>query len=266
MSRSLAAAAMVLVVPALTHARLMVSVTTCGQVIERGQVGVLMTDLACGHQWGTCRACASCAEIVPAIPCSGPADCPDPAVNKCDGIEAVPSVGVYVVPGARLELNGHSISGAQAGILGGRPDGTDGNASISVTGPGTVFATREAVRFYHGKLRSIALHDNLYGVAASKARLTDVDASGNTIGVSVFDSVRARGLTCDDNRSIGLLSYARARVSQSHLTGNAEQDITTEDPPRVSRTVCEHSAALEETGQPGIYSPSGPPWGVCSGD
>ena len=266
MTRSLAAA-MVLVVPALIHARLMVPVTTCGQIIERGQVGVLMTDLACGHQWGACFACNDCDAIAPAIPCSGPADCPDPTVNTCDGGVVLSSVGVYVLPGARLELNGHSISGAQNGIYGGRPDGTGtGNASISVTGPGTVFATREAVRFIRGKLRSIALRENVYGVTASKVRLTDVDTSGNVIGVSAFDSVRALRLTSDDNRYLGLLSYARARVSQSHLTGNPGQDITTEDPPRVSRTVCEHSAALVETGQPGIYDPSGPPWGVCSGD
>jgi hypothetical protein len=78
--------------------------------------------------------------------------------------------------------------------------------------------------------------------------------------------MRATRLTSDGNRLVGVLSYLKARISFSHVTGNTVVDITTEAPPRVTRTVCDHSAALEETGQPGIYAPTGPPWGVCSGD
>ena len=70
----------------------------------------------------------------------------------------------------------------------------------------------------------------------------------------------------DDNHYAGILSYAGARVSFSHATGNAVIDLTTELPPRVTSTTCDHSAALEETGAPGIYAPTGPPWAVCAGD
>jgi hypothetical protein len=135
-----------------------------------------------------------------------------------------------------------------------------------VNGPGTIFATREGVRFGSGRLRGFTLRDNLLGVTASKARLKDMDTSGNTIGVSVFESLRAVRLTSDDNRYLGLLSYLGARLTDSHLLGNTTADIVTEDAPRLVDTICEHSATLIETPQPGIYEPSGPPWGVCSSD
>ena len=56
------------------------------------------------------------------------------------------------------------------------------------------------------------------------------------------------------------------RLAFVHATGNAAVDITSELAPRVMSTICTHSAALEETGTPGIYEPNGPPWGICTGD
>ena len=253
------------------YARDQIAVTTCGQYILRGQAGRLTTDLACGHQWGTCYACTTgietCPQLQPVVPCSGPSDCPDPAVDKCEGGEVQISIGVRLEPGARLYLDGHSISGVQIGISGNRPDGTAGPQRIRIFGPGTISKTREAA---YGENLSfsdgVTLTDSLFGIAALKARVKDVDTSGNSIGVTVFDNLRATRLTSDGNRYAGVLSYEKARIASSHATGNAVVDITTEAPPRVTTTVCDHSAALEETGQPGIYAPTGPPWGVCSGD
>ena len=200
-------------------------------------------------------------------PCSGPADCPDPIVNQCGGGGGgTPSVGVFLVPGGRLELNGHTISGAQIGIYGGRPDFTSSRGTIKVSGPGTITATREAVRFYAARITGVTLHDNVWGITGSKVRLTDVDTSRNTIGASAFLSLRATRLVSDDNRYVGLLSYAGAKLTASHMTGNTVVDITTERRPRLRDTVCGRSAVLQETGQPGIYDPTGPPWGVCTGD
>jgi hypothetical protein len=267
MRRALPLLTLVLTVTA-SHAGQTVNVTTCGQVVQRGVRGVLVGDLACGVQWGTCQSCATCSdEVQPQVYCSSPADCPDPGVNVCAGSRFYPgSVGVYVVPGGRLYLNGFTISGAQFGVLGNRPDGTGGSASVRVYGPGTIEATGQAFTGYSGRLQDVRLRASIYGIVATKARVKDVDTSGNTIGVSTYESLRALRLTSDDNRYIGLLSYGGARVSASHLTGNALVDVTTEDPPRVVATVCEHSATLVETGQLGLYDPSGPPWGVCSLD
>ena len=261
--RSLGFVMLLLATPAVGAS---VPVTTCGQVVERGTVGVLTGDLACGIAWGVCRQCATCPDdVTPAVACSSPADCPDPSVNVCDGGGDF-SVAVFVVPGARLELNGHTISGAQIGVFGGRPDFTVPRGTTRLVGPGTITATREAVRGFRATVTGVALHENLYGIAASKLRLADVDASGNTIGVSVFDSLRATRLTADGNRSLGVLAYESARLASSHVTGSGTVDITSELRPRVTATTCDRSAALEETAQPGIYEPTGPPWGVCAGD
>jgi hypothetical protein len=252
----------------LARARVDIPVTSCGQMVRRGESGTLMADLACGHQWGTCYACAtSCPVIQPVVPCSGPSECPDPAVNKCEGGENPVSVGVYLEPGARLYLNGHSISSVQIGIGGFRPDGTAGPQRIRVFGPGTIFKTREGASFYNASFgEGVTLADSLVGITGSKARVKDVDTSGNVVGVSVFETLRATRATSDNNRYAGILSYSSMRVSFSHATGNAVIDITSERPPRLTVSTCDHSAALEETGQPGVYAPTGPPWGVCSGD
>jgi len=272
MSRVLVALLATMAGVTIAHARVEVDVTTCGQIVYRGQAGRLTVDLDCGHQWGTCRLCAtagpeSCPQIQPVVPCSGHSDCPDPTVNECDGGAFPTTVGVYLEPGARLYLNGHSISGVEIGISGSRPDGTSGPQRLRVFGPGTVSKTREAAYFSNGSFTDGATFtDSLYGLAGSKIRIKDVNTSRNAIGVSAFDSIRATRLISDDNLYAGILSYLGARVTSSHATGNDVVDITTELPPRVSNTICDHSAALEETGQPGIYDPDGPPWGICSGD
>lgn len=134
-----------------------------------------------------------------------------------------------------------------------------------VLGPGTITATRQAITGVQ-KVAGVAMHANVYGIVCDTVRLKDVDASRNVIGVSTFDKAIAVRLTADDNRYVGLLSYGTARVSSSHLTGNVHADITTEEPPRVVKTTCEHSPSLAETWTAGIYSPTGPPWSVCSLD
>jgi hypothetical protein len=254
----------------VADARVTIQVRNCGILIDRGQAGILMNDLDCGHVWGTCWVCPggqSCTHIEPAVPCSGPSDCGDPTLNKCDGGELSPSVGIYVAPGGRLYLNGHSIRNVQYAIEGNYPDGTGGAGRVRIIGPGTVERTRQGFTCYNGSLSDgVTLGDSLYGVAASKLRAKDVDASHNTIGISVFQTVRATRVTADDNLYAGFLSYEGARITYSHATGNTVADVTTELPPRVTHTTCDHSAALVETATPGIYSATGPPWGFCSGD
>ena len=261
---------LVLVGATVASARVTIQITSCGTYVRRGQVGMLMNDLSCGHQWGTCSVCSfpgGCTDIQPAVPCAGPSDCPDPAADKCDGGEFPVSVGVRLEPGARLYMNGHSITEVQTGISGVRPDGTAGTARVRVLGPGTISKVREGFNGYAASVSDgVTVTDSLFGLAASKLRLKDVTTSDDSIGVSVFDALRAIRLTADDNRYAGILSYAGMRVSFSHATGNAVIDVTSEQPLRVTATTCDHSAALEETGTPGIYAPTGPPWGVCAGD
>lgn len=244
-------------------------ITTCGRIVSRGERGILMADLDCGQKWGTCRLCTTCFDLVqPTVPCSSPADCPDPQTQRCySDTGAQGSIaGVYVLPGGRLEMNGHSIRNARNGVAGFAPDGVAGRGVVRVLGPGTIAATREGVAAGKGKIVGITARDSVFGVVGGTLSLVDVNASENAIGVSANYKVMAKRLTADDNRYLGLLSYASARVTASHLTGNVFGDIGTEEEPRVSSTVCDHSALLVETAQPGIYAPTGPPFGFCSQD
>jgi hypothetical protein len=165
-------------------------------------------------------------------------------------------------------MNGHSIRHARVGVLGTYPDGTaPGGARSQVIGPGSIASTREAVNAGNVSVSGgLTLTDSLYGVTGSKVRAQDVDASDNVTGLSAFKTLRAVRVTADDNLDVGLLSYERARITYSHATGNTVADITSEAPPRVAHTVCDHSAELVETDTPGLYEATGPPFGVCSGD
>jgi hypothetical protein len=163
-------------------------------------------------------------------------------------------------------MNGHTIRNARNGVAGNDPDGVAGRGTVRVSGPGVIAATREGVTIGKGKVSNITARESVYGVVGGKVSLVDVTASDNVIGVSVFEKLTAKRLTADNNRYVGLLSYAGARVLASHLTGNVWADITTEEPPFVSDTTCDHSALLVETAQPGIYSPTGAPFGFCAQD
>lgn len=41
----------------MANARFTIQIRTCGILVDRGQVGILMNDLDCGDAWGTCWAC-----------------------------------------------------------------------------------------------------------------------------------------------------------------------------------------------------------------
>jgi len=261
-------AALMLVVATLVNAGT-IPITTRGQIVPSRQTGVLMNDLACGQKWGLCRACATCFPVIdPPVPCGSVTDCPDPIVNDCywNGVDS--SVGVTVEPGARLKLNGHSISGAHVGVSGRFQDGSvpKGSPRIKVLGPGTISGTSEGINSAAAAtVTGVALHDNWSGFYGYAARLRNVDASGNSAGVTV-DELRAVGLIADGNRYAGVFSYDEARIVRSHLTGNGGADIATLMPPRVRTTVCDHSAGLVVVNPSGIFGLTGPPWGVCSGD
>jgi hypothetical protein len=255
-----------LLAAAVVHAE-SVPVTACGDVIGSRQTGVLMNDLDCGVTWGLCRSCATCfPPIDPPVPCASSADCPDPVANDCyENVDVPPSVGVTVVGGGRLDMNGHAIRGARLGVLGQALDPSS-NKGIRISGPGTISGTFVGVYSVPPvRLTGVALHDTWSGFYGYDVRLKDVDASGNTTGATVHD-VKAIRLVADGNRYAGLFSYEGAHVSRSHLTGNAGADIATYLAPRVVATTCDHSAGLVPVGSQGVFDLTGPPWGVCTGD
>src|SRR5262245_20516937 len=140
-------------------------ITTCGRVVFKGDRGILMADLDCGIKWGTCRLCTTCSDPVqPTVPCSSPADCPDPVTQRCYSDTAFPqgsssAAGVFVLPGGRLNMNGHSIRNARNGVVGFSPEGVSGRGQVRVLGPGTIAATREALVIGRGKAVGVTVRD-----------------------------------------------------------------------------------------------------------
>ncbi len=250
-----------------------IAVTQCGQTVPRGSRGVLMNDLDCGRKWGTCQG------TVPGGACSSAADCADPVNDSCDGPYPMPesAAGVFVQPGAHVELNGHSIRNVWAGIASATPPpGRSTSAGVKIHGPGSILATRDGVTVGKGHLDGFAIHDSLWGAFGGKLVLQDMDTSGNRVGIVVDASgsrpaVHALRVTSDSNQYAGLFSFSPGRVliKSSHLTGNGTDDIMTLAAPRVVQTVCNASTGLViQSCGPNCYSflPNNQPWGVCSGD
>jgi hypothetical protein len=228
-----------------------VDVTACGTVVPERNVGVLQADLDCG-----------------ALP-----------------------VGVTLLRGARLQLNGHVLSGGVRAVL---ADITKGRAWID--GPGTVAgaeigistpgSTRGRGAGLH--LTDVTLNGNGIGVFADRLRLTRVDAQGNNHGISAnyrvkgddvvasnnnrfgvwsaAGTIRMRRLTATDNGWFGVIATQGGRVAlvDSTVTGNAAAyggiDISSSRRPSLRNVTC------------GLSSDSfsvfvtGTSWGVCASD
>ena len=250
-----------------------VSISTCGQTVRTGETGVLTTDIVC-PPWGVCYpACATppCSPLVPSVPCRSDAECPTPGSDVCDfDVPGSLTVGVNVEPGARLEMNGHSVSGAAFGVSDYNGVFTT-HTRVHINGPGEVFGTREAIRVLYGNPRvvGVVVRDSVFGILGESVRSLDVQATNNHVGVSVFRRLSAQRLTATGNREFGIVSYRSTRLADSVVTGNdptgAGVDLATELRPRLRGSRCGLSAELVETGVPGIYAP-GPPWGVCAND
>jgi len=249
-----------------------VPITACGQAVPAGRIGVLMNDLAC-PPWGVCYpACPgpSCFQpLQPIVTCRATAECPDPPNNNC----AAPpgedlNVGLYMGRGARLQMNGHTISGSYFGIISGTP-GPDGgvyeSGSMRITGPGAIIDTESAVQFPLSlKVEGITVQDNKGGLAALRMKAKDVVSTGNQGGLGAEKAVKAVGITATGN-GFGVASNGSIRIANSTITGNTSADIASVRAPRVRAVTCETSFSLVPAAI-GYGYDLGAPWGVCSND
>lgn len=213
-----------------------VDVTECGQSVSAGKVGELRNDLVCaaGPTW----------------PFSAP--------------------GIRLEPGAKLRMNGFTISG----------DGTGTgvmctNGPCTIEGPGEVrtfwagvncggcrvvardVAVRENVEGIYVPLsgtldaRRVIASDNLRsGIWAQTVRATDVEASGNGAnGVSANDRLRVRRLDATANGGSRVLGgHTRSRLVDSTVTGNDVAgdgyDVVSTGALRLVRSACGKSARI----------------------
>jgi hypothetical protein len=213
-----------------------VDVTDCGQVIEPGKVGELKNDLACAAS--------------PTWPFS--------------------ACGVRLQPGAKLQLNGFTISG----------DGTGAGVECwtkrcTIEGPGEirgfwagvncagcrVVARDVVVRENNegiyiplaGTLeakRVVASDNTRSGIWAQAVMGSDIEASRNGLnGVSANGRLRVRRLDATANGRSGVLGgHGRGRLVDSTVTGNdvatGGYDIVSVGTMRLVRTTCGKSATI----------------------
>ena len=189
--------------------------------------------------------------------------------------------GVVLKPGAKLELNGHSVSGL--------PDFSDlvvCETNCTVSGPGDLSDTFDAViagvlgaghrPAKHGVLtiRNVRVHDAKFALSAGSAvRASNVEIahSGRAfvapriVGTDVAITDSLPGETIGDGRvrlvrlvlvggsTLGI-SAVSLRLVDSYVMGNDDGypgiDILTMHRPRVIRSTCGRSARLARDGVP----------------
>src|SRR5262245_57948865 len=169
-----------------------VDVTTCGQVVESGQVGNLVHDLDCA---------------------SGP------------GFPGSPE-GVRLVAGAILQMNGFSIRGDEHGV--GVFCGA-GRRACTVIGPGVIRGFYAGLNGggCRAALRGVVLHGNTYGVLgplSCSVVVDHVNAVENTRDGIWAQRIRARTTSASHNGEAGV---AAARIDARGLlaTGNGAEGV-----------------------------------------
>jgi hypothetical protein len=241
-----------------------VDVTHCGQVIPPRQTADLVADLDC------------------------PTDLPSGTLQELSA--------VYLDTGARLRLNGFTLSGADVGVgCGSRctvegpgtirdfPIGVlsygatrvddvvfreNGQSAIYVLGSRKVHVTDVSILDADGltaiiahslKAERLTIENCWYGIAAIKMTGTDVTITG--CGQRAFGggSIRATRLTATDNGGPGVAA-TRVILTDSVLTGNDSLgtgvDLRSDRFPRLQNTTCGRS----ERGETGMS------FGVCLND
>ena len=232
------------------YAAQIVPITVCYQTIAAHQIGQLQQDLTCDGSGGP---------------------------------------NVTLQPGARLQLNGHSITGGYLGV------GVDpGKHKTIIEGPGEIFGEAGSPPIFGCAIstatstiiRNVDLHDNACGITAyytAPLKLEDVTVrnnSGDGVNYTLpvgHGRVKRNRLTVTDNGGTGILAYRQMTLKEVIVTGNgsggavAGTNLTVRDSTltgngaggdvaasmrmRVTNTTCDHSV---NTG--------GGTFGVCSLD
>jgi hypothetical protein len=248
MMRSVMTLLVVLTLQAIAGA---VDITTCGQLVPAGEVGVLQADL-----------------------------------SGC----VANDVAVAVADRGMLQLNGHAIESGAVGVqCVGRRCTVEGPGEVRdlslfgiwITAERGRLVVRDAVVRDNGSI-GIASTGSLARIALERVTVTgsrsgietttnggvtgeDVDASGNLQwGVVSGKKLRLTRSTVLDTGvgqpepGDGVVSFAgKATLIDSTVTGSTGKDLLTFKPPRLVRSICGSS------GSPYIPSLS---WGVCTDD
>ena len=171
-----------------------VDITACHQTVPRGEVGILQADLDCGDGSG------------------GP--------------------NVTVEGGARLLLNGHTISAGVYGIATGEAPG-----AVKIEGPGEIVGVANGgeqgcgiVTFTKAIVRDVVVRDSRCGIFRPNnfpIRIKDVTLQGNELDGILSNAeepgngrIIADRLTADANGGVAVRAPGRLVLRDSTITGN----------------------------------------------
>ncbi len=151
---------------------------------------------------------------------------------------------IRVSGGARLQMNGHSISGGSNGI-----STSPGIHTTKIEGPGEIFGVTAGGSDPVGcaitsenttVVRDVSIHDNrcgIFGIYNHRITLRGVtitnsvaDAVVNLAGSPGNGGVFARDVTIADNGGYAIESYGRVKLQNATVTSNAAGGLSLPDP------------------------------------
>jgi hypothetical protein len=259
-------AAMLVSTPALA-----IDISTCDQVVPRGQVGVLIADL-------DCRTTAVRLEMGARLRLDGHTIAVDSGLGvecrqkRCtiegpgviDG-KTTADTGIGGHERVRLDVSDVTIQNFEFGIFGVARNKAnlenvvvDGNAlfGLDLQQPSTINASNLTVRNTNGPTGRAVHAENCVG---EDWTITDNLATLNEQSGVACARARIDRLTATGNGGTGVWLGVIGRFRDSTITGNGVGgdgiDIVSERRPRLIATTCGRSA-----------DKSGTPWGVCTND
>jgi hypothetical protein len=250
-----------------------VDVTTCGQIVPRGQVGVLTGDLNCTTRFGVQleeRATLDLAGHTLSVTDDGQlplniavfcASGPDLIHGSCRVLSSAATPGVVAGDGAvysgilgkRVRVENVDVDGfATYGIIGSHKTQLSG-VSVSGVGDVGVVSTKKI------KASEVTVQGNGQGIFAPVVRLENVSVNANdSFGIS---GLRVIGKEIEvTGNTPGILARRALRLRLSNVTGNTI-DLLSSRRPSLRDTTCDVSRKIADDGSVSTES-----WGVCAGD
>lgn len=171
-----------------------VPISSCDVVVPAKQVGILQNDLDCPDVGGYCPECTK-NHCTMGASCQTNADCPN---LVCNDIPAV-----LLEQGARLDMNGHSLSAP------GRPAVQCG-LFVDTKSCG-VFSSVD-----HGEIK-----DSLYGIFAGRAvvDVRDIELQNCSFGVATVGKLRLTNVSAEGSNNVGFAGKDIDAVNASANNG-----------------------------------------------
>lgn len=194
----------VLFVPFLASTAAAVDVTTCGQIVQSGEIGVLQADLDCATAPGFCFYFPADPQTETSVACTTDDECGGGFPN---GLGFCNRIGVALDGRAELQLNGHTLGGA--GVR------CDGRGRCSVSGPGSIVAAQGfgILAKRNVRVTGVAVIDAAYaGIWSLTGNVEAADAIVQNAPSMGIYAPRGSVLVRDSDVTVGNIAVGAART------------------------------------------------------